>query len=189
MNQFLEMIILPNEFYTTAEQEAELDAIYKQEVDKKQKEIDEENKRTKKIHKYRATMYIYEKERVFYISERGYRWKDANGPLMPTSPQPGGKIYKLDLEADRGFESYPGMSEGRLGDEGFETKIEHSGVDEKGLVAKYCEDHSEFYVKFKPICSGGIAYCAKENVYPAYLECAAHKLIVEDDNKYDIYCF
>lgn len=153
------MIVLPNAFYTTAEQEAELDELYKKEVAVKQKELDDEYKRTRKIQKYRATMYIDEKERVFYVCEKGVLWKDKLGPDMATEEQPGGKVYKLDTEADG-----------------------------TGLIKKYCSDHSEFFVKFKPICSGGIAYCAKENIHPAILECREHKLIVEDDNKYDLYC-
>lgn len=157
------MIVLPDAFYTTAEQEAELQELYKKEVAVKQKEIDLENIKTKRIHKYRATMYIDEKERVFYVCEKGWKtqvfWKDASGVEMASEPQKGGKMYKLDKEADR-----------------------------TGLIEKYCKDHTEFYVKFKAICSGGIAYCAKENIYPSVLECPRHKLIVEDDNKYDLYC-
>jgi hypothetical protein len=157
------MVTLPKEFYTTAEQEAELDEIYQKELVEKQKEIDAEYKRTRKIPKYRSTMYIDKKERVFFICEKGLEtqilWKDASGSVMPTEKQPGGKVYRLDTAADG-----------------------------TGLIKKYCKDYSEFYIKFKSITSGGIAYCAEENIHPAVLECPAHKLIVEDDNKYDLYC-
>ena len=157
------MITLPKEFYTTAEQEAELDEIYQKELVEKQKEIDAEYKRTRKIQKYRAGMYIDKKERVFYVCEKGLetqiQWKDASGSSMATQAEPGGKIYKLDTAADG-----------------------------TGLIKKYCSDNPEFYVKFKSITSGGIAYCADNNIHPAVLECEANKLIVEDDNKYDLYC-
>jgi hypothetical protein len=153
------MIELPTCFYTTAEQEADLQELYEKEVKEKQKQLDDEYKKTKKIQKYRATMYISEKERVFYVCEKGVLWKDASGVEMASEPQPGGKMYKLDTSADG-----------------------------TGLIEKYCSDHPEFFVKFKAICSGGIAYCAKENIHPAVLECPQHKLIVEDDNKYDLYC-
>lgn len=153
------MIVLPDAFYTTAEQEAELQELYEKEVAIKQKELDIEYMRTKKIQKYKATMYISEKERVFYVCEKGVLWKNASGSPMPTEPQEGGKIYTLDTESDG-----------------------------SGLIEQYCKEYKEFFVKFYPICSGGIAYCAKENVYPAVLECPAHKLIVEDDRKYDLLC-
>jgi hypothetical protein len=155
------MVTLPKEFYTTAEQEAELHELYQKEVAVKQKELDDEYKRTKNLknYKYKATMYIHKKERIFFVCEKGVSWKDASGSSMPTEAQPGGKIYKLDR-----------------------------AVDGTGLIEKYCKEYSEFYVKFKPICRGGIAYCAEENIYPAVLECPTHKLIVEDDNKYDLYC-
>ena len=159
------MVTLPKEFYTTAEQEAELHELYQKEVAVKQQELDDEYKRTKNLqkYKYRATMYIHELDRIFFVCEKGLEtqvlWKDASGSPMSTEEQPGGKVYKLDRAADG-----------------------------TGLIEKYCKDYPEFYVKFKPISSGGIAYCAEENIYPAVLECPAHKLIVEDDNKYDLYC-
>jgi hypothetical protein len=152
------MVSIPPEFYTTAEQEAELDAIYMKAIQEKQKELDTEYGKTKRVQKFTAYGYIHKEKRVFFVCEKGVFWKDESGPEMPKEKQEGGKIYKL-----------------------------HTELDSTGMIHTFAQKFNAFTVTFDVTGRYGpcVGYCAKDDVYPAVLECEQHKLIVEDENSYD----
>lgn len=147
-------------FYTTAEQEAELNDMYKKEVIVKQKELDDERRRTKKIHKYNATAYIHEKDRVFFICEKGVLWKDENGNKMPTTQQEGGRKYII---AD--VQRYKSFAENN---KEFYVKFHVTG-------------------KYGPTV-GYIGI--NENIYPFTLVSKdfSEELLLDDEDKYDLIC-
>ncbi len=80
-------------FYTTAEQEAELDAEYKRQLARKQAELDEIEKRTGKLQKFTAYGHIHKPDRAFYVRDGHVFYGDKE---MPFTPVEGGKTYTFD---------------------------------------------------------------------------------------------
>ncbi len=80
-------------FYTTAEQEAELDLEYKRQLTRKQTELDEVEKRTGKLQKFTAYGHIHKPDRVFYVRNGNVFYGDKE---MPSERVPGGGVYTFD---------------------------------------------------------------------------------------------
>lgn len=91
------------EFFTSAEQEEEFDKIYKTDIEIKQKEIDDIQKKTKKIQKFTAYAHISEPERVFIVSDEGVY---MNNQLCPKELVPGGKKYCFDRDFKEKIEKF-----------------------------------------------------------------------------------
>ena len=80
-------------FYTTKEQEADLEAEYKRQIAIKQAEIDETERRTGKIQKFTAYGHVDKPDRVFHVLEGRVLYGDQEMPLAPVE---GGKTYTFD---------------------------------------------------------------------------------------------
>ena len=80
-------------FYTTKEQEAALDAEYKRLLAVKQAEIDEIQKRTKKIQKFTAYGHVHKPDRVFRVMEGRVFYGNEE---MSSGPVEGGQTYTFD---------------------------------------------------------------------------------------------
>jgi hypothetical protein len=80
-------------FYTTAEQEADLEAEYKRQLAVKQAEIDEVEARTRKIQKFTAYGHVHKPDRVFDVRDGHVFYR---GLEIPTGPVEGGDVYTFD---------------------------------------------------------------------------------------------
>jgi hypothetical protein len=144
-------------YFTSEAYEKGLDEKYMKYVKIKQAEIDETERKTKRVQKYTARAYILHPERVFYV-EDGKIFCGSLENECPTELVPGGKCYTLD------------------GD--FKNKILEFQNKNKRYKIIFSPDG-----KFGPTC----CYCSKENATPAKLESYDGEfLIVDDDDKYDI---
>lgn len=83
-------------FYTTKEQEAALDAEYKRLLAVKQAEINEVEKRTKKIQKFTAYGHVHKPDRVFRVLDGRVCYGKQGDEEMPSGPVEGGRTYTFD---------------------------------------------------------------------------------------------
>ena len=146
------------EYYTTAEQEKALVLEYKRQIDKKQKEMDEEEKKTKKIQKYTARAHTFKPIRVFVV-ENGvvYLNEVKTENICPQSLEKDGDKYCLD-------------------------------EDFKEAITRFISKHQTYSVTFFPSGRYGpcVDYISKNRVFPARLDANGYSLQVEDEEKYDI---
>lgn len=149
------------EFYTTAAQEQKLKRRFEEALTKKQAELDVESaKNTKRIQKYTARKFVLRPDRVFVVREDGaVEYED--GSRMPTEPQEGGEIYKMDQQCKFMIDAFC---------EKYATYKVHFLPD-----GKY---------------GTGVDYYAPRYVYPAILKSLDSKdeVVAHDDAKYDLVC-
>ena len=89
---------MPFHYYTTAEQESALAKIYTDALAVKQAEIDETQRRTRKIPKFNARGHVSRQPRMFDVSGTQLTL-EGFGPC-PTEPQAGGATYTTDPSFD-----------------------------------------------------------------------------------------
>ncbi len=156
-----------NTFYSTPEYEKKLKDKYEFEVKKKQDEIDEIQRRTKKIQKFTAKAYVSRPERIFTVFNNIVCCGEIDDNIIcPNKLIKGGYEYKLDIEGN------------------FDIKI-------KEFLLKY----NNYKVIFNPDGRYGPTayYCTKNGATPArlipinYINDDAI-LILDDKDKYDIIC-
>ena len=147
------------EFYTTAAQEQELKRRFEELLAKKQAEMDAEAaKHPKRIQKYTARKFVLKPDRAFLVREDGpVEYED--GTPMPTEPQEGGEIYKMDQQCKFMIE---------------------------GFCEKHATYRVHFLPDGK--YGTGVDYYAPRNVYPAVLKSldGRDELVVHDEAKYDL---
>lgn len=158
------MLILLNKmirtFYSTIEYENTLNEKYLFAVRKKQEEIDEVQRRTKKIQKFTAKAHISRPERIFYVEEDG---KMYFGEILPENECPkekveGGEKYVLDSN----FDLY---------------------------IMEFVSKHKRYKVIFNPDGKYGptTCYCSSIGAVPARIESYDGEILVlDDESKYDI---
>jgi hypothetical protein len=150
-------------FYSTAKYEKKLNEKYEFEVKKKQDEIDEIQRRTKKIQKFTARAHIPKPERVFYIYNRiAYCDKIDDKNICPINLVEGGAGYVLDVEEESKY----------------------------AKLAEFVNKCRNYKITFYPDGRYGptTCYCTKINAIPAKLESIEgdYELILDDEDKYDI---
>lgn len=147
-------------FYSTAIYESTLKDKYMFSIKKKQEEIDEIYRRTKKIQKFTAYGHISKPDRVFYVEEDGNIYFNEVIPenICPKEEVDGGGKYILDSNFDFYIQEF---------------------------VGKY----KRYKVIFSPDGSYGptCCYCSSIGAVPARMESYdGEVLIVDDESKYDI---
>lgn len=147
-------------YFTSEAYEKVLDEEYMDKIKRKQAEIDEERRKTKKIQKYTAYAYISKSERVFCVEEDGkvYCGEVAPENECPNQLVPGGKEYILDSN----FDLY---------------------------IINFVNKHKRYRVifdvdgKYGPTC----CYCSSIGALPARMESYDGEIVnIEDENKYDL---
>ena len=147
-------------YFTSNAYEKALDEEYMAKIKKKQAEMDEDHRKTKKIQKYTAYAHISKSDRVFCVEEDGkiYCGEVATENECPKELVEGGKEYILDSN----FEFY---------------------------IMKFKEKHKKYRIlfsvdgKYGPCC----CYCSSIGALPARMESYnGDILVVEDEDKYDI---
>jgi hypothetical protein len=146
------------EYFTSKSQEKALDAIYEERVKSKQLEINENAKRTATIPKYKAKAYVKQEERIFIVEDgKVYLGEVKDDNLCPSTLEEGGKCYKLDSNFDY-------------------------------CTIPFINKYKSYKVTFNPSGKYGPTIIYYSSYYPAILEAAdGTKLLVEDENKYDLY--
>jgi hypothetical protein len=147
-------------FYSTADYENTLKETYMFSIKKKQEEIDDIYRRTKKIQKFTAYGHISKPDRVFYVEEDGNIYFNEVIPenICPKENVNGGKKYVLDTN----FDLY---------------------------IQQFVDKHKRYKVIFSPDGKYGptTCYCSSIGALPARLESYdGEVLIVDDESKYDI---
>lgn len=147
-------------FYSPADYEKELKNRYNFEVKRKQDEIDEIQRRTKKIQKFTAKAHVSRPERVFCVEEDGNIYIEIVSPnnLCPKEKVEGGEKYILDSN----FDFY---------------------------IMAFISKHKRYKVIFSPDGKYGPTtyYCSSIGAVPARMESYdGDVLIVDDESKYDI---
>jgi hypothetical protein len=149
------------EYFTSKSQEKALDEIYQANIIKKQKEIDENAKRTKSIPKFKAKAHVKEEERIFLVEDgKIYLGEIKEDNLCPQILEEGGKCYRLDSNFD--YYTIP-------------------------FINKY----KTYKVTFNPSGKYGptVYYFTKIDACPALLEAQdGTKILVEDESNYEILC-
>lgn len=147
-------------YFTSKEQEESFDIKYREDINKKQKELDIAHRHTKKIQKFTAKAHVCRPERRFIIKEDEVYLNEINEsnkcPKMEV--EGGGGIYKLDLN--------------------FEFDI-------RCFLRKY----SEYSVTFYPDGKYGptVEYLSSYGFLPALLESFnGEKIMLEDESKYNL---
>jgi hypothetical protein len=151
-------------FYSTPEYEKRLKEKYEFEVKKKQDEIDEIQRRTKKIQKFTARAYVFRPERVFTVYEGEVYCGDTDTDILsPCKLVEGGAEYILDTECDNA-----------------KYIIDFVSTWKCYKVVFNLDGH------YGPTT----CYCSKIGATPAKLEAinGSSQLILDDENKYDIIC-
>jgi hypothetical protein len=148
------------EYFTSKTQEKALDAIYQEKIIDKQKMIDRIAKRTESIPKYKAKAYVKEEERVFIVEDgKVYLGEIKDENLCPNTQEEGGKRYILDSNFDY-------------------------------CTIPFINKYKTYKVTFNPSGKYGptVLYHSSLGACPAVLEATDGKtIIVEDENKYDLY--
>lgn len=149
-------------FYSTVSYENKLKERYLFAIRKKQEEIDDIYRRTRKIQKWTAKAHISRPERVFYVEEDGNIYCDevSSENLCPKEKVEGGYKYILDSN----FDFY---------------------------IMEFAAKHKRYKVIFSPDGQYGPTtyYCSSIGAVPARMESYDDDiLIVDDPKKYDILC-
>lgn len=148
-------------YFTSNAYEKALDEEYMRQIKRKQAEMDEDHRKTKKIKKYTAYVYISKSDRVFCVEEDG---RVYYGEVKPENECPkqlvsGGKEYILDSN----FELY---------------------------IINFKQKHKKYKVIFSPDGNygyTGVCYCSSIGALPARMESYDGDILkVEDEDKYDI---
>jgi hypothetical protein len=147
-------------FYSTPEYESSLKDKYMFAIKKKQEEIDEIYRRTKRIQKFTAYGHISKPDRVFYVEEDGNIYFDEVCPknICPKEKVEGGEKYVLDSNFDLYIHEF---------------------------VSKY----KRYKVIFSPDGKYGptVCYCSSIGAVPARMESYdGEVLVIDDESKYDI---
>jgi hypothetical protein len=149
------------EYFTSKAQEKVLDAIYQEKIIDKQKEIDENAKRTNSIPKYKAKAHVKEEERVFIVvNVKVYLGEIKEENLCPNTQEEGGKRYILDSNFDY-------------------------------CTIPFINKYKSYKVTFNPSGKYGptVYYFTKIGACPALLEAPdGTKILVEDESNYEILC-
>ena len=147
------------QFYSSPEYEKRLQEKYEFKVKRKQDEIDEVQRLTKKIQKFTARGHIFEENRVFIVQDGKIYYEEAKEDnICPTSLVKGGKTYILDSNFDY-------------------------------HIMEFTNKYTNYKVIFNPTGRYGptCCYVSSINATPAILEAPnGEKLVVEDNSKYDI---
>ena len=148
------------EFYSPADYEKELENRYIFEVKRKQDEIDEIQRRTKKIQKFTARAHISRPDRIFCVEEDGNIFIESVNPnsICPKEKVEGGKKYILDSN----FDLY---------------------------IMEFLSKYKRYKVIFSPDGKYGptTCYCSSIGAVPARMESYdGEVLILDDESKYDI---
>jgi hypothetical protein len=150
-------------FYSSPEYEKKLQEKYEFELKKKQDEIDEVQRRTKKIQKFTAKAHILRPERLFIVcGGKIYCGDQDDNILSPEKLVEGGVEYILDTEGD----NIPNIQE-------------------------FVSTWPCYKVFFNPDGKYGpcTQYCTNIGATPARLESfGGYKLFLDDDDKYDLVC-
>ncbi len=94
-------------FYTTKEQEKLICKDYNLALKKKQKEIDEKEKKTGKLHKYSASFYIRQPSRVFICEdEKIYMVFGRKKIMCPIEEVEDGGAYFIDPTFEEKFNNF-----------------------------------------------------------------------------------
>jgi hypothetical protein len=148
-------------FYSTPEYERQLQEKYEFELKKKQDEIDEIQRRTKKIQKFTARAHVSRPERLFTVcGGKIYCGDEDDNILSPYKLVEGGTEYILDIEGD----NIPNIQE-------------------------FVSTWSCYKVFFNPDGKFGpcTQYCTDTGATPARLESmGGFQLVLDDEDKYDI---
>ena len=147
-------------FYSTAEYEKILKDKYEFAIKKKQEEIDENFRKTKRIPKFTAYAHIFRPERIFCVEEDGKVYFEEVMPenICPNEKVNGGEKYILDSNFDY-------------------------------QIMKFLEKYKRYKVVFFPDGHYGptCCYCSSIGAIPARLESYdGEVLLADDDSKYDI---
>lgn len=148
------------EFYSPADYEKELENRYVFEVKRKQDEIDEIQRRTKKIQKFTARAHISRPDRIFCVEEDGNIFIESVNPnnICPKEKVEGGEKYVLDSN----FDLY---------------------------IIEFLKKYKRYKVIFSPDGKYGptTCYCSSIGAVPARMESYdGDVLILDDESKYDI---
>jgi hypothetical protein len=148
------------EFYSPADYEKELENRYIFEVKRKQDEIDEIQRCTKKIQKFTARAHISRPDRIFCVEEDGNIFIESVNPnnICPKEKVEGGKKYILDSN----FDLY---------------------------IMEFLSKYKRYKVIFSPDGKYGptTCYCSSIGAVPARMESYdGEVLILDDESKYDI---
>ncbi len=151
-------------FYSTPEYEKRLKEKYEFEVKKKQDEIDEIQKKTRKNQKFTARAYILRPKRIFTVYEGEVYCGDIDVEIRsPCKLVEGGAEYILDTECSNAK-----------------------------YIIDFIAKHKCYKVLFNPDGHYGPTtyYCSKIGATPSKLEAidGSSQLILDDENKYDIIC-
>ena len=147
-------------YFTSEAYEKALDEEYMDKIKRKQAEIDEDYRKTKKIPKFTAYAHICKLERVFCVEEDGKVYCSEVAPEneCPKQLVSGGKEYILDSN----FDFY---------------------------IMNFLNKHKRYRVifdvdgKYGPTC----CYCSSIGALPARMESYDGEILnVEDENKYDL---
>lgn len=146
-------------FFSTAEYENKLKAEYEFAVKKKQDEIDEVYRRTKKIQKFTGRAHISRPERVFFVEDDLIYYEEiCSDKICPNEKVNGGEKYVLDSN----FDYY---------------------------IQEFISKHKNYKVIFSPDGSYGptCCYCSSIGAVPARMESYDGEVIIlDDESKYDI---
>lgn len=147
-------------FYSPPEYEKSLKEKYQFAIKKKQDEIDENYRKTKKIQKFTAYAHISKPDRVFCIEEDGNIYYDNVIPenICPKEKVDGGEKYILDGN----FDFY---------------------------IMSFLSKHKRYKVIFNPDGKYGptTCYCSSIGALPARMESYdGEVLVLDDESKYDI---
>lgn len=148
-------------FYTTKEQEKLLDKVYNLEIKKKEKELEEKERKTGKLQKYSASFYISKPSRVFICEDDQVYMKFGRKKIIcPSEEVEDGGIYFVDPDFADKFNKF---------------------VDK-------CE--KKYSIEFK-IDNGSVRYCGGPNVYSSVIHSLCDDEMYdeyEDEDKYDLCC-
>lgn len=145
------------DYYTTYEQEKQLEADYNQQIQQKKKELEALEKQTGVIQKYTAYAHVHKPQRIFHIQD-GIPYLEIQGTLYPC-PEKSQHKYSLDPRFQKSITEF--MAEAKTN---YKVIFLPSG-------------------RYGPT----IVYCADKNVIPATLIAPnGITLTVEDEDKYDV---
>jgi hypothetical protein len=147
-------------FYSPAEYETALKEKYNFAIKKKQEEIDEIYRRTKKIQKFTAYGHISKPDRIFCVEEDGNVYYEDVIPqnICPKELVEGGQKYVIDSN----FDFY---------------------------ILNFLSRHKRYKVIFSPDGRYGptVCYCSSIGALPARMESYdGEVLVLEDESKYDL---
>ena len=164
------MLARMQSFYTTPEQEEELERIYEQKIQEKQDEINKETiehkqKNPKYIQKYTARAFVDKEPRTFVVRSTGIT---LNNKPTPTSISASTEIEPVDTQVKGGKVYYP--------DKRFQEGIE-------AFIQKHPEYTITFYLTSK---YGPTIDYTGDGLVCFLLATTGEQLFVEDPDAYEI---